>query len=144
MARRSSGYTLSIYRRKTKSDEVRHIVRYRLGGRAYPLVHGGSFKTAREAKIRRDLIAGELAAGRNPAAVLVELRRPPVQVEIVTLRERFDDFIASRHDVSASTLALYRNARDKLGELEERDPATLKPGDFVSWIGANVRSDENP
>ena len=33
--------------------------------RAWPVQHGGS--TMREARARRDLIAGELAAGRNPA-----------------------------------------------------------------------------
>jgi hypothetical protein len=52
--------------RQTKSGP-RYVVRYRLGGRSYPVVHGGSFRTMREARSRRDAIAGELAAGRNPA-----------------------------------------------------------------------------
>lgn len=52
--------------RQTKSGP-RYVARYRLGGRAYPLVHGGAFRTLKEARARRDLIAGELASGRNPA-----------------------------------------------------------------------------
>jgi len=47
-----------------------------LGGRAYPIVHAGSFRTLKEAKTRRDLVAGELAAGRNPAEALQALLRP--------------------------------------------------------------------
>ena len=52
----------SITARKTKRGERRYAVRFRLGGRAYPVEHGGSFSTMREARVRRDLIAGELAA----------------------------------------------------------------------------------
>jgi Arm DNA-binding domain len=56
--------------RRTKAGAKRYLVRFRLGGRAYPIEHGGSFQTMKEARIRRDLIAGELAAGRNPAEAL--------------------------------------------------------------------------
>ena len=55
---------------RTTGKGKRYVVRYRLGGRSCPLKHGGSFGTMREARIRRDLIAGELAAGRNPAETL--------------------------------------------------------------------------
>ena len=47
--------SVSIRRRQTKSGS-RFQVRYRLGGRAYPLQHGGSFATMKEARLRRDLI----------------------------------------------------------------------------------------
>ena len=66
---RSTVASVSITTRQTK-DGPRYAVRFRLGGRAYPAVHGGSFATMKEAKVRRDLIAGELAAGRNPADLL--------------------------------------------------------------------------
>jgi hypothetical protein len=56
--------TLTITTRKTK-DGPRYYVRYRLGGRAWPIAHAGSFRTLREARARRDLVAGEIAAGRN-------------------------------------------------------------------------------
>jgi len=55
-----------IVTRETKSGARRFVVRYRLSGRAWPVQHGGSLSTMREAHARRDLIAGELAAGRNP------------------------------------------------------------------------------
>ena len=42
------------------------VVRYRLGGRAYPVMHGGSFKTLREATQRKNVIAGELAGRAEP------------------------------------------------------------------------------
>jgi hypothetical protein len=105
-------------RRRTSSFQVR----YRLGGRGYPLLHGGAFKTLREATVRKQLIGGELAAGRNPAELLRAMAEPSAPAVVVTLDERFDAFIASRVDVGASTLALYRNARDSLGELAQRDP----------------------
>src|SRR5438132_8046471 len=67
-----------ITTRRTKSGP-RYVVRYRLGGRAYGLVHGGSFRTLKEARARRDLLAGELANGRNPADVLKALSQPQVR-----------------------------------------------------------------
>jgi hypothetical protein len=57
--------SVSIRRRETSFQ-----VRYRRGGRAYPLVHAGCFPTLKEARLRRDLVAGELAAGRDPAMAL--------------------------------------------------------------------------
>ena len=43
--------SLTITTRKAK-DGPRYAVRYRLGGRAYPIVHAGSFRTLKEAKAR--------------------------------------------------------------------------------------------
>jgi hypothetical protein len=59
--------------RRTDSGR-RYVGRHRLGGRAYPIAHGGSFRTLREARPPRDFIAGELAVGRNPADALRRLR----------------------------------------------------------------------
>src|SRR5947209_5083345 len=84
------------------------VVRYRLGGRTYPLRHGGSFATHKEAKLRRDLIAGELAAGRDPTVLLRSIRAAPVQS--VTLSEWSDRFLASRHDLDLNTLRGYRSS----------------------------------
>jgi integrase len=124
----------SIRRRKTSFQ-----VRYRLGGRGYPYLHGGSFKTLREAGIRRETIARELAAGRNPVELLRAMAAPVVVVAATTLEQRFEAFIASRVDVGKSTKNLYGNARDSLGELAERDPAGLTPADFQAWVAANAR-----
>jgi hypothetical protein len=131
--------SLTITTRRTKSGP-RYVVRYRLGGRAYPIEHGGAFKTLREAKARRDLIGGELAAGRNPRDLLRRLTEVPPPAH--TLDERFAAFIESRVDVGEKTLALYRNARDKLGALAESNPSTLTPADFQAWIAANAKGPE--
>ena len=77
-------------------------MRYRLGGRAYPVSHGGSFPTMKEARARRDLIAGELAAGRNPADLLrAMVERPKMR----TFREWTDAYKASRVDLAEQTTA---------------------------------------
>ena len=127
----------SITRRRTRSGP-RYVVRYRLGGRAYPIRHAGSFIREREARARRDLVAGELAAGRDPAVVLAALQNPAPPPKVVTLDECFGGFIESRVDVGPKTVALYRNARAKLGKLAEAEPATLTAADFQQWIAANA------
>jgi hypothetical protein len=55
----------SITTRITKSGK-RYVVRYRLGGAAYPLVHAGSFRAMKDAKTRLGFVTGELAAGIQP------------------------------------------------------------------------------
>jgi integrase len=116
--------------RETKSGR-RFVVRFRMGGRAYPLLHGGSFPKQQLAKERRDFILGELAAGRDPRLTLVALANPKAPA---LLPERFDDFSESRIDVSDKTKALYRNARDRLGSLASRDPFSLTAGDVQMWV----------
>lgn len=62
---------------RTKGEK-RYDVRYRMsGGREARVEHGGTFTTLREARLRRDLVAGEIAAGRDPRAILAALRNPP-------------------------------------------------------------------
>ena len=68
--------TMTITTRHRK-DGPRYVVRYRLGGRAYPIVHAGAFKTLKDAKARRDFVAGEIAGGRNPAVALGALAQDP-------------------------------------------------------------------
>jgi integrase len=114
--------SLTITTRRTKSGP-RYVVRYRLGGRAYPVEHGGSFKTLRDAKARRDLIGGELAAGRNPAEALHTLRETPRRR---TFSDLYDAFTASRVDVAEQTKANYATHRIRLVELlGDRDPQMI-------------------
>jgi Arm DNA-binding domain len=56
----------SITTTTTKSGVKRYAFRFRCRGRYFPVEHRGSFGTLKDARIRRDLIAGELAAGRDP------------------------------------------------------------------------------
>jgi integrase len=125
--------SVSITRRRTKSGP-RYIVRYRLGGRAYPITHGGSFTRERDAKTRRDFIAGELAAGRDPRVALRALLDTP---DRRTLRQEFERFMASRVDVGPKTQALYGNARDRLRSLAQLDPHEVTPSHVQAWIAEN-------
>jgi integrase len=90
----------SITIRTTKSGR-RFVVRYRLGGRAYPVEHGGSFATMKEARARRDLVAGEIAAGRNPRILLDRLRAEPPVAK--TFRTWADEYRESRIDLAPET-----------------------------------------
>src|SRR5437879_4762971 len=121
--------SVSIRRRETSFQ-----VRYRLGGRAYPLVHGGSFKTLKEARARRDFIAGELAANRNPVEALT--------VRTVTrrsFREWAGAYKTSRVDIGAETqknmLSHLRRLNAKFGA---RDPFTITVADCQEWVGENA------
>lgn len=114
--------TLTITRRHTSAG-LRYAVRYRLGGRAYPIEHAGTFKVLKEAKIRRDLVGGEIAAGRNPRDLLRAILETP---QVRTFADTFDAFTASRVDVAEATKANYASHRIRLvDELENRDPLSI-------------------
>jgi len=125
--------SLTITTRQTMSGP-RYIVRYRLGGRAYPVVHGGSFRTLKEAKVRRDLVAGELAAGRNPGDLLRAMLEQPATR---TFADVYDAFTASRVDVAETTKANYAIHRIRLGDLfGTRDLATISWRDVQAAVGS--------
>lgn len=125
--------SVTIRTRQTKSGK-RYDVRFRLGGRGYPILHAGTFATTREAKIRRDLVAGEIAAGRDPSVLLEELRHPP---QALTMMGAYEAFLESRVDVVEKTLRGYRNACARLGELAGKDPHRTTPADWQGWIADN-------
>jgi integrase len=127
--------SVSITRRATKSGDVRHVVRYRLGGRAYPIEHGGAFKTKREAEERKRLIGGELAAGRNPRKLLEALT--VIASPTRTFAQVAADYRASRVDASEGTL---RNL-DVHGKLLSEtfgalDPNAISVAEVTAWIAA--------
>ena len=86
-----------IVRRATKRA-TRFRVMYRPGGREVNPRYGGTFGTMREARIRRDWIAGELAALRMPDLTL--LAEPPAAPTLAEVAERWQ---ASRVDASENT-----------------------------------------
>lgn len=55
-----------ITRRPRKNGGVSYRVMFRVGGRESMLRYAGAFSTLREAKLRRDWVAGELATLRVP------------------------------------------------------------------------------
>jgi hypothetical protein len=101
----------SITARRTKRGVRRYVVRARLGGRASPVEHGGSFPTMRQARVRRDFIAGELAAGRNPADALRALTE---QAPRRTFRQWADSYERGRVDVGERTRAVIRSHFTKI------------------------------
>jgi integrase len=119
---------------RTIGTGKRFVVRFRLGGRAYAIQHGGTFKTMKEARGRRDLIAGELAGGRNPMDLLREMVEQPRQAIVLsTWRDRF---IKSRHDVDENAIANYRSSLNAFCErFDGRDLPTLTASDIAEWVG---------
>src|SRR4051812_48726051 len=87
-----------IERYKGKSG-VRHRVRFRLGGRESVPRWGGAFSTQREAKIRCDVIRGELARGHVPN--IAAMLSPPAPAPL--LRDAARSWQESRVDVREST-----------------------------------------
>jgi integrase len=123
-----------ITKRKSKNGP-RWVVRYRLGGRMTPLQHAGSFKTQRAARARLEAVIAELAAGRNPADMLLAQQAPAPAP--MTLAGWFDQFIYSRVDTDPSTLKSYRNTRDRLRSLSRMFPHEVRPADIQTWIAEN-------
>ena len=92
----------------------------------------------REARLRRDLIAGELAAGRNPRDLLrAAAERPTVR----TLADWWPMWLASRIDVDDRTRANYgfhwRRIEPTFGD---RDPATIDHGDVQAWVNEQTET----
>ena len=96
--------------RATRNGGKRYRVFWRFGGRQTTPRHGGSFKTAREAKLRRDWIAGELAAMRVPD--IQALAAEPAKT--LTVAEAIEQWRASRVDVSEGTRGLHRIALNRV------------------------------
>jgi integrase len=123
----------AIRTRTTRTGEKRYQVRYRLGGRAYPLQHGGVFATMREARIRRDLVAGELAAGRDPAILLRSLQERPQQRSFAVWA---DAYLASRVDASPKSRRIWgAYVKAMLPAFGDNDPATITTDQVQAWIG---------
>jgi integrase len=127
--------TLTITTRKTSTGS-RYVVRFRLGGRAYAVQHGGSFRTLKEAKARRDLIGGLIATGQNPAEVLRSVAdEPPRQ----TFAQWASTYQASRIDLAAET---QKNVKSHLAAIlpvfGERAPETITPSDVQAWVASSA------
>jgi integrase len=126
--------SVSIRTRSTKNGK-RFQVRYRLGGRGYPLVHGGVFPTMKEARTRRDVIAGELAAGRNPRLLLQAMTSTPEPVR--TFAQLAAEYGASRVDASEGTLGNLDVHIKLLNEtFADSDPKRITVSDVTAWIAA--------
>lgn len=123
-----------VERRPTKSGEPRFVVRYRIGGRESALRFAGSFRTQREAKLRRDAVGGDLAALRVPDVQILE-RRPAAR----TLRVVAGEWRASRVDVAQGTATTYEvNLGRILPGLGDRPVAELGVDDVTGLVAELV------
>ncbi len=118
-----------IARRELADGRVAWRVLYRLGGRDTVLRAAGSFSTQREAKIRRDWVAGELAAMRVPDLRFVA----PSEAE--TLETAAERWRLSRVDVADGTATTHRvNLGRILPTLGTRPIDTITPADVADLI----------
>jgi integrase len=90
----------------------RYRVEYQLGGRESRSRYAGSFKTMREANLRKQWIAGELAAMRAPD--LTALRMADATTAAPTVAEAASRWRASRVDVADSTRVLHQVSLDRV------------------------------
>ena len=119
-----------IRTRQTKENGKRYRVEYRLGGRESRSHYGGSFTTMREAKVRRDWIAGELAALRVPDLKL--LREPVLAPTLAEAAQRWQE---SRVDVAEATKLQHRTAlRKALPVLGKRRLDTITAQDLADLV----------
>ena len=105
-------------------------VKYRVGGRESAPRYAGAFRTMREARIRRDWIAGELAAMRVPNLALLAERQAPL-----TVRALAESWQAARVDVSEGTAQTYRVALGRLlPRLGDVPAAELEPSHVAGLV----------
>lgn len=74
---------------------------YRRGGRRYPVESAGTAHTLKDARTRRDIVNGWLAAGLNPRVELAKLQQPaPAKLTVRAWAARYEK---SRVDYSAKS-----------------------------------------
>jgi integrase len=118
---------------RTGKHGRRFVVRYRLGGRAYAVQHGGSFATMKEARARRDLVAGEIAAGRDPRILLDALLETPA---VRTFADWAKAYRSSRIDLGTETRKNTGSHVLAMRVFAERDPARITTSDVQEWVAA--------
>jgi integrase len=120
-----------------RSGRVRYLVEYRLGGRESAARHAGSFRTRREAELRRAYVAAELAALRVPD--LRRLERPAPSAP--TVAEACDRWRASRIDVADSTRVLHRVALARVVRVLGRERIDELTADHVQHLVEALAAD---
>jgi integrase len=118
---------------RTGKSGRRFVVRYRRGGRYFPILHGGSFKSLKEARARRDFIAGELAAGRDPAETLRVEHTPHHTIADVYAAWLEARKLAASEGTLANTYAHWKRLAPTFGS---RDPERVTHTDVQAWVSA--------
>lgn len=135
-----------IRKRKTAAGRARHQVLYRRGGREATIESAGTFQRDREARLRRDLVAGWLAQGLDPKSELAKLLAPAPAAR--SFAETGSAMLATRNDLAASTLQLRRLGLAKVAQLRpdlvERAPDAWTVQDVQEVVAAMVKDDLSP
>src|SRR5437763_108387 len=95
--------------RRATTAGTSYRVKFRVGGRESSPRYAGAFRTMREARIRRDWVAGELAAMRVPD--LDALQEPVLAPTIAEAAKRWQE---SRVDVAEATRVQHRSSLHSL------------------------------
>lgn len=122
-----------ITKRRTTTGKLRYVVRYRLGGRGFKLIHAGSFRSLEDARTRRQFVIGELAAGRDPRATLKAIADV---AEPRTYAEQADRLKQSRIDWEPDTVKSFETALKRLlPTFGHVDPHSITWSDCAAWVG---------
>ena len=125
-----------IRTRRTRDGGKRYQVVYRRGGRAWPLESGGTFGTLREARVRREFVGGEIAAGRNPREALRAVTSPKR-----VLDDWFALWLETRIDVDDRTRENYRVHWKRIKpQFGRRRPENIEHGDVQEWINEQLEA----
>ena len=112
------------------------------GGRASRIRYGGSFKSKREAQVRRAYIGGELAARRVPE--LEAFAEPTLAPTFAEAAKRWQ---ASRVDVAEATKVQHRSAINRavplLGDRRIDELTTRDVADLVAAMHGKGQSRES-
>lgn len=131
-----------IRTRVISTGEKRYVVRYRRAGRGTRVEHAGSFRTMKEANLRRVLVLEWLASGKDPRVELAALK---VERRDGVLGALADSWLAGRRAISDSTKQTYEGyvslIKDRFGDV---DPDRLSVDDVAAWVGDLVGAGRQP
>lgn len=120
-----------IVARDTKNGRSYHV-KYRRGGEAFPVEHGGAFPTRKAAELRKGKVLEWLAAGLNPQTQIRRLSRTDQ-----TMGQLADAWLEGRVDIDASTRGIYRvhvgRVRDYFGDWE---PEAVTQQDVAAFVAS--------
>lgn len=117
-------------RARTVSDGRRFDVIYRQGGRYTKVQHAGTFKTRREAELRKRTVEDWLARALNPKVELARLVDDDLTVEQAAVA-----WLRSRRSINNSTRALYQGRVDRLArDFAGVQARHLTVADVNGWV----------
>lgn len=114
-----------------RKSGTRWIVRYRPGGRSSPTRHAGTFKTAKLAGDRLDVVLSALARGEEP---VFEIE----QSQVLSVSSAFDRYKASRLDWAPVTVRVFDQAKKRLGVLGRKDVRHVTVEDVQAWVAKQL------